>query len=138
MDATTHFDTQIIGALPVIVNYFERLRLGAIINEVVPWEGDVPLGTVVEIMIANRLLSPDVPGKARAHGRAVVHLGVGIDGHGLDGASDPSKLERQADVRAVPREPSQPGTHRPGDPQMFQHSLHCDRERTRRGLATFG
>ena len=59
MDATTRFDTQIIGALPVIVNYFERLRLGAIINEVVPWEGDVPLGTVVEIMIANRLLSPE-------------------------------------------------------------------------------
>jgi len=59
MDATTRFDTQIIGALPVIVNYFERLRLGTIINEVVPWEGDVPLGTVVEIMIANRLLSPE-------------------------------------------------------------------------------
>ena len=30
--------------------------MGAIINEVVPWEGGVPLGTVVEIMIANRLL----------------------------------------------------------------------------------
>jgi transposase len=59
MDATTRFDTQIIGALPVIVNYFERLKLGAIINETVPWEGDVPLGTVVEIMIANRLLSPE-------------------------------------------------------------------------------
>ena len=59
MDATTRFDTQIIGALPVIVNYFERLRLGAIINEVVPWEGNVPLGTLVEIMIANRLLSPE-------------------------------------------------------------------------------
>jgi transposase len=58
MDASTRFDTQIIGALPVIVDYFERLRLGSIINEVVPWEGEVPLGTVVEIMIANRLLSP--------------------------------------------------------------------------------
>jgi transposase len=58
MDASTRFDTQIIGALPVIVHYFERLRLGAIINEVVPWEGDVSLGTVVEIMIANRLLNP--------------------------------------------------------------------------------
>jgi hypothetical protein len=52
MDASTRFDTQIIGALPVIVNYFERLKLGTIINDVVPWEGDVPLGTVVEIMIA--------------------------------------------------------------------------------------
>jgi transposase len=58
MEASARFDTQIIGALPVIVHYFERLRLGAIINEVVPWEGGVPLGTVVEIMIANRLLNP--------------------------------------------------------------------------------
>ena len=46
MDASVRFDTQIVGALPVIVHYFERLRLGAIINEVVPWEGGVPLGTV--------------------------------------------------------------------------------------------
>jgi transposase len=58
MDASTRFDTQIIGALPVIVNFFERLQLGAIINEVVPWEGGVPLGTLAEIMIANRLLNP--------------------------------------------------------------------------------
>lgn len=59
MDASVRFDTQIIGALPVIVHYFERLELAAIINEVVPWEGGVPLGTVVEIMIANRLLNPE-------------------------------------------------------------------------------
>lgn len=59
MDASIRFDTQIIGALPVMVHYFRQLRLGAIINEVVPWEGGVPLGTVVEIMIANRLLNPE-------------------------------------------------------------------------------
>lgn len=59
MEASVRFGTQIIGALPVIANYFEQLRLGAIINEVVPWEGLVPLGTVVEIMIANRLLQPE-------------------------------------------------------------------------------
>jgi hypothetical protein len=58
MDASVRFGTQIIGALPVIVQYFERLGLGAIIDEVVPWEGGVPLGTVTEIMIANRLLNP--------------------------------------------------------------------------------
>jgi transposase len=58
MDASVRFNTEIVGALPVIVHYFERLRLSATINEVVPWEGVVPLGTVVEIMIANRLLSP--------------------------------------------------------------------------------
>jgi transposase len=59
MEARTRFDTQIIGALPVIACYFDQLRLGAIINEVVPWEGVVPLGTIVEIMIANRLLQPE-------------------------------------------------------------------------------
>jgi transposase len=59
MEANTRFDTQIIGALPVIADYFDQLELGAIINKGVPWEGVVPLGTVVEIMIANRLLQPE-------------------------------------------------------------------------------
>jgi transposase len=58
MDATTRFDTRIVGALPVITNYMERLGLAKIIDELVPWEGDVPLGTLVEIMVANRLLAP--------------------------------------------------------------------------------
>jgi transposase len=58
MDASTRFDTQVIGALPVIMHYFDRLKLGEIIDKVVPWEGGVPLGTLVEIMIANRLLNP--------------------------------------------------------------------------------
>jgi transposase len=58
MDAHTRFDTQIVGALPVITRYFDRLELGAIIDDLVPWEGDVPLGTLVEIFIANRLLEP--------------------------------------------------------------------------------
>jgi hypothetical protein len=34
------------------------LDLGATIDAVVPWEGEVALGTLVEIMIANRLLNP--------------------------------------------------------------------------------
>lgn len=58
MDASVRFDTQIIGALPVIADYLQRLGLAAIINEGVPWEGGVPLGTLVEIMCANRLLNP--------------------------------------------------------------------------------
>jgi transposase len=58
MDARVRFSTEAVGALPVIVNYFEWLRLGPTIDEVVPWEGGVPLGTLTEIMIANRLLSP--------------------------------------------------------------------------------
>lgn len=59
MEASIRFTTQRIGALPVIVDYFERLQLSAIINEVVPWEGGIPLGTLTEIMIANRLLAPE-------------------------------------------------------------------------------
>jgi transposase len=58
MDASTRFDTQCVGALPVIVYYFDQLALAATIDEVVPWEGEVPLGTLVEILIANRLLQP--------------------------------------------------------------------------------
>jgi transposase len=58
MDASTRFDTQVVGALPVISNYLERLELARIIDELVPWEGDVPLGTLVEILVTNRLLNP--------------------------------------------------------------------------------
>src|SRR5229473_5668426 len=58
MDASTRFDTQVVGALPVISNYLERLELAKIIDELVPWEGDVPLGTLVEILVTNRLLNP--------------------------------------------------------------------------------
>ena len=58
MDATTRFDTQIVGALPVITNYLERLNMAAIIDDIVPYEGDIPLGTLVEVMVINRLLQP--------------------------------------------------------------------------------
>src|SRR3954447_931600 len=58
MDAQTRFRTQLVGALPAIVHYFDELDLAATINELVPWEGDVPLGTLVEVLVANRLLHP--------------------------------------------------------------------------------
>ncbi len=58
MDAATRFDTHIVGALPVITNYLERLELARVIDELVPWDGDVPLGTLVEILVTNRLLNP--------------------------------------------------------------------------------
>jgi transposase len=58
MDASTRFDTEIVGALPVVTHYLERLKLASIIDELVPWEGEVPLGTLVEIMVINRLLNP--------------------------------------------------------------------------------
>jgi hypothetical protein len=58
MDAYTRFQTQIVGALPVITHYFEQIDLAATIDGLVPWQGDVPLGTLVEVLIANRLLQP--------------------------------------------------------------------------------
>ena len=58
MDATTRFNTERVGALPVIGAYLEKLGLGAIVDEFVPWEGGVPLGTLVEVMVCNRLLNP--------------------------------------------------------------------------------
>ena len=58
MDAYTRFQTQIVGALPVITHYFEQIDLAATIDGLVPWEGDVPLGTLVEVLVANRLLQP--------------------------------------------------------------------------------
>ncbi|HWD39995.1 MAG TPA: IS1634 family transposase [Fimbriimonas sp.] len=58
MDAATRFDTRIVGALPVITGYLDELRLAEVIDSVVPWDGEVPLGTLVEVMICNRLLEP--------------------------------------------------------------------------------
>jgi transposase len=58
MDAATRFDTQIVGSLPVITEYLDRLGLAEAVNASVPWEGEVPLGTLVEVMVCNRLLHP--------------------------------------------------------------------------------
>lgn len=59
MNAAARLNTQFIGALPVITQYFERLNLAETLNHTIPWEGDVPIGTLVEILIANRLLEPE-------------------------------------------------------------------------------
>ena len=58
MDPSTQFQTQIVGALPAITSFFDTLDLAATIDRIVPWEGDIPLGTLVEVLIANRLLQP--------------------------------------------------------------------------------
>src|SRR3954447_13949167 len=58
MDAHTRFQTQIVGALPVITHYLGQIDLAATIDHLVPWEGDVPLGTIVEVLITSRLLQP--------------------------------------------------------------------------------
>jgi len=58
MDARTRFRTQLVGALPAITHYFDELDLAATVDRLVPWEGEVPLGTLVEVLVANRLLQP--------------------------------------------------------------------------------
>src|SRR4051812_8362606 len=58
MASTSQFDTQRVGALPVIARFCDRLQLGRTVDAAVPWEGEVPLGDLVEILVANRLLDP--------------------------------------------------------------------------------
>src|SRR5271166_6531172 len=58
MSAPVPVQTQIVGALPVILAFFDRLGLAQTIDPLVPWQGDVPLGTLTEILVANRLLAP--------------------------------------------------------------------------------
>jgi transposase len=47
-----------VGALPVVVAYLEKMQLAEVIDTHVPWEGEVPLGILIEIMVCNRLLNP--------------------------------------------------------------------------------
>ncbi len=58
MDAPIQYQTQIVGGLPAITAYFDKLDLAATIDRIVPWEGEIPLGTLVEVLITNRLLRP--------------------------------------------------------------------------------
>jgi transposase len=58
MSAIVPVQTQLIGALPVIQAFFDKLDFSDTIDRVVPWEGEVPLGTLTEILVANRLLDP--------------------------------------------------------------------------------
>ena len=58
MDARTRVDTQVVGALPLVGAMLEQWGLADIVDRVVPWEGDVPLGTLVEVLVTNRLLNP--------------------------------------------------------------------------------
>jgi transposase len=58
MSAPVSVQTEIIGGLPVIQTFFDQLDFAATIDRVVPWQGEVPLGTLTEILVANRLLDP--------------------------------------------------------------------------------
>ena len=58
MDARTRMDTRVVGALPLVGAMLEKWGLADIVDRVTPWEGDVPLGTLVEVLVTNRLLHP--------------------------------------------------------------------------------
>lgn len=58
MDARTQVDTQVVGALPLVAAMLEQWGLADIVNQVAPYDGDVPLGTLVEVLVTNRLLHP--------------------------------------------------------------------------------
>lgn len=58
MDACTRVDTQTVGALPLVGAMLEQWGLADIVDQVAPWDGDVPLGTLVEVLVTNRLLHP--------------------------------------------------------------------------------
>jgi transposase len=50
--------TQVIGALPLVQAFFDQLDFADTIDRLVPWQGDVPLGALTEVLVANRLLGP--------------------------------------------------------------------------------
>lgn len=58
MDARTRVDTQVVGALPLVGAMLEQWGLADIVDQVAPWDGDIPLGTLVEVLVVNRLLNP--------------------------------------------------------------------------------
>jgi transposase len=58
MSAIVPVQTQVIGGLPVIQAFFDKLDFSGTIDRLVPWEGEVPLGILTEILVANRLLDP--------------------------------------------------------------------------------
>jgi transposase len=59
MDARTRFHSVTVGPLPVLSAFMDKWGLAKIIDDVVPWQGDVPLGTLVEILVLNRLQRPE-------------------------------------------------------------------------------
>ena len=65
MDARTRFETRTVGGLPVVQAFLEELEFAKTIDGLVPWEGDVALGTLVEILMCNRMLAP-MPSRLRS------------------------------------------------------------------------
>jgi|GraSoiStandDraft_5_1057265.scaffolds.fasta_scaffold49119_1 hypothetical protein len=95
MSAALPLQTQVIGALPVIQAYFDKLDFADTIDRLVPWEGDVPLGTLTEILVANRLLGP----------KPLYRLGAWAEQAGLTGFYQVSAAQLNDDLfgRALER-----------------------------------
>jgi hypothetical protein len=102
MDASTRCESKVVGALPVVVALLEKWKLAECIDQAVPWEGKVPLGTLVEVLVLNRVLNPHAmyeigdwavaSGVADYYGLTAEQLNDDLLGRGL---------ERLAEHRAV-------------------------------------
>ena len=57
-DARTPVDRPVVGALAVHAAVREKWGLREVVDQVAPTKGDVSVGTLVEVMVLNRLLNP--------------------------------------------------------------------------------
>ena len=86
-------DTYQIGGLNLLLSYVERIGLVEIVNRYCPRDGDISDGTVIAVLVINRLLSP----------RPLSRMGEWADDTGLHlllGIADPEALnyDRLADA----------------------------------------
>jgi transposase len=76
--------------------------LAKIIGEVVPWEGTVPLGTLVEVLVVNRLLNPQAMYEVGTWAeKASVAAYYGLTAEQLNDDRLGRALERVADYAAI-------------------------------------
>lgn len=61
--------------MPVVTAMLDQWGLGKIVDSVVPWEGEVPLGDLVEVLVVCRLLNP----------QAMYEVGTWAEGAGVAG-----------------------------------------------------
>jgi transposase len=98
MGKDIQYDTEVIGAFPVIAEYLKKLGVARIVDELVPWEGNIPLGTLTEILILNRMLNPKAlvrigewagkTGVTRYYGVTAEQLNDDLLGRALERLSD--------------------------------------------------
>lgn len=52
------FETRCIGALPPLLAIINKLGFAKAIDDSIPWEGEIALGTLATVLVLNRLLRP--------------------------------------------------------------------------------